>query len=197
MTRQVWLGACALLLCAAGPPGTDPDWPCVQRLVPVVTAGSLWSGHTDAGDWRADPAIAEVVAAIAPRNRPVETGSARLEAYIATVPPADRPAKLAQVFTGLVDQTNFQRTQAIERLRAVARRQRVMTEGTSRVTAELRALTPDTPAATREELVSRRTLMIREYEEVGRIIQYSCEVPVQLESRLGQFLQVLQRGLPD
>ena len=197
MIGRVWLGACALLLCAAGPPGADPDWPCVQRLVPVVTAGSLWSGHAVSGDWRADPAIADVVAAVAPRNRPVEAGSARLEAYVATVPPAERPARLAQVFTGLVDQTNAQRTQAIERLRAVARRQRAMTDATSRITAELRALPPDTPAATREELAGRRTLMIREYEEVERVIRYSCEVPVQLESRLGQFLQVLQRGLPD
>lgn len=185
------------MLAAVGPPPADPDWPCVQRLVPVVTAGSLWAGHTAAGDWRADPAIADVVAAVAPRNRPAEAGLSRLEAYIPTVPLADRPAKLAQVFAGLVDQTNIQRTQAIERLRAVARRQRVMTEGTSRVTAELRALPPDTAAATREELVSRRTLMIREYEEVERIVRYSCEIPVQLESRLGQFLQVLQRGLPD
>ena len=197
MTKRFLLGACALLLGAAGPaPGADPDWPCVQRLVLTVTLGSLWSGPPPSGDWRQDPAVAALVAAVAPRNRPVEAGTTKLEAFIATVPLPERPAKLALVSAGLVDETNAQRTQAIERLRDVARRQRGLTEATTRVTAELRAAPKDAPAGMREEIVGRRAMMIREYEEVGRVIGYSCEVPVLLESRLGQFLQALQRGLP-
>lgn len=197
MNKLVWLSACALLLGAAGPPGADADWPCVQRLVPSVTLGSLWSGPAPIGDWKADPAVAEVVGAVAPRNRAAEAGFAKLEAYVATIPAPERGPRLALAAAGLVDETNAQRIQAIERLRAVSRRQRAMTEATSRVTAELRAMPRDAPPAAREELMQRRTLMIREYEEVERIIRYSCEVPVQLESRLGQFLQVLQRNLPD
>lgn len=197
MTKRFVLGACTLLLCAAGPAsGADPDWPCVQRLVPNVTLGSLWGGPPPSGDWRQDPAVATIVTAVVPRNRPVESGTAKLEAFVATVPLPERPAKLALVSAGLVDETNVQRTQAIERLRDVARRQRGLTEATTRVTAELRAAPKDAPAGTREEIVGRRAMMIREYEEVGRVIGYSCEVPVLLESRLGQFLQVLQRGLP-
>lgn len=197
MTRQAWLCACALLLCAAGPPVADPDWPCVQRLVPSVTAGTFWSGHAATGNWRADPDIAKVVADVAPRGRPIEAGVARLNAYAAAVPPAERAAKLPLVFAGIVDRTNEQRSQVIDRIREVARRQRALTDIVSRITAEQRALPPSAPAADREEITNRRQLLIREYEEVGRTIRYSCEVPVQLEARLGQFAQVLQHALPN
>ena len=120
---------------------------------------------------------------------------ARLDAYAATVPTAGRPAALSLLFAGLVDETNRQRAEVIERLRGVARRQRSLTEITGRVSAELRALPPDAPAAVREEVVQRRTFLIREYEEIERTIRYACEVPGALEARLGSFAQALQRNL--
>lgn len=194
--RAAGLGLLALALGAAGPPA-DPDWPCVQRLVPNLTAGTLWGGHDAAGDWRADPQVAAVVAVVAPRGVSAQNGAARLGQFVTTVPPTDRAARLAMVFTGLVDETNQQRAQVIDRLRAIARRQRALTERTSRATAELRALPADAPQEQREEVVSRRAFLIREYEDIERTIRYACEVPVQMEAKLGTLAQALQRGLAD
>lgn len=193
--RRLLAGVAALAVGAAGPPPADPDWPCVQRLVPTLTAGTIWAGSGAAGDWRADPQVAAVVAEAAPRGRPVPGAVARLDAYAATLPAAGRPAALGLVFTGLVDETNRQRADVIERLRGIGRRQRSLTEITDRVTAELRALPADAPAAVREEVVQRRTFLIREYEEIGRTIRYACEVPGALEARLGSFAQALQKDL--
>ena len=192
--RALLLGMSALALGAAGPPG-DPDWPCVQRLVPTLTASTLWGGHDAAGDWRADPRVAAVVAAVVPRGVSAQAGAAWLDQFVATVPAPERPAVLAQVFAGLVDETNVQRAQVIDRLRGIARRQRMLTEMTSRITAELRALPADTPAPQREEIAARRALLIREYEEIERTIRYACEAPVQMEAKLGTLAQALQRGL--
>lgn len=194
--KRVLVGVAALALGAAGPPAADPDWPCVQRLVPTLTAGTLWPGHETAGDWRADPQVAAAVSDAAPRIKPVPQAVARLDAYAAAVPAADRPAALSLLFTGLVDETNRQRADVIERLRGIGRRQRALTEITGRVSDELRALPPDAPAAAREEIVQRRGFLIREYEEIGRTIRYACEVPSALEARLGSFAQALQRDLP-
>ena len=193
-SRVMLLGVFALAIGAAGPPA-DPDWPCMQRLVPTLTASTLWGGHDAAGDWRADPAVAAVVAAVAPRGVSAADGTARLDQFVATVPAADRPAVSAQVFAGLVDETNVQRSQVIDRLRDIARRQRTLTELTSRVTVDLRALPADAPAAQREEIVSRRGFLIREYEQIERTIRYACEAPVQMEQKLGVLAQALQRGL--
>ena len=193
-SRVMLLGVFALAIGAAGPPA-DPDWPCMQRLVPTLTASTLWGGHDAAGDWRADPAVAAVVAAVAPRGVSAADGAARLDQFVATMPAADRPAVSAQVFAGLVDETNVQRSQIIDRLRDIARRQRTLTELTSRVTVDLRALPADAPAAQREEIVSRRGFLIREYEQIERTIRYACEAPVQMEQKLGALAQALQRGL--
>lgn len=193
---RAMLGVSVLALGAAGP-RNDPDWPCVQRLVPTLTASTLWGGHDAAGDWRADPKVAAVVAAVAPRGVSAQDGAARLDQFIGAVPAPDRPAVSAQVFAGLVDETNAQRAQVIDRLRGIAQRQRTLTELTSRITAELRALPSDAPAAQREEIISRRGFLIREYEQIERTIRYACETPVQMEAKLGALAQVLQRGLGD
>ncbi len=194
--RLAALGLTALALCAAGPP-VDPDWPCMQRLVPTLSAASLWPGDPAAGDWRADPRVAAAVAAASPRAVPAQDAAAQLNAFVATVPPPDRPKVLAQVFAGLVDEVNAQRADIIERLRSIARRQRAVAETTSSVTAELRALPPDAPDARRDEVISRRAALIREYDATERTIRYACEAPVQMEARLGTLAQTLQQGLAD
>ena len=46
------LAGTALLASAAignGQPRPDPDWPCVQRKVPTISAGAVWSGPDPAG----------------------------------------------------------------------------------------------------------------------------------------------------
>lgn len=193
MARWMLLGFAMVSLGAAGPPPADPDWPCVQRLVPTVTATTLWSGHEAPGDWRADPRVAATVMATAPRGVSTQAATARIKQFVATLPVADRTVVLSQVFAGLVDETNVQRSQIFDRLRGISRRQRMMTELTSRITAELRALPADAPAPQREEIVERRALLIREYEEIERTIRYACEVPVQMETKLGALAQLLQQ----
>ena len=190
------LGLSTLVLGAAGPPA-DPDWPCVQRLVPTLTTSTIWGGHEASGDWRADARVAAVVAAVAPRGVSAQDGVTRLDRFVATVPPPDRPVVLAQVFAGLVDETNTERAQVIERLHDIARRQRSITEMTSRITGELRALPADAPAAQSKEIIGRRGFLIREYEAIERTIRYACEAPVQMEAKLGTLAQALQRGLAD
>jgi hypothetical protein len=190
MRARTALLACAVATSAAAP--ADPDWPCVQRLVPSLTAGTFWPAPAATSDWRADPRVAALVQDVTARGRSTEAGVAMLEQFVATRP---GPDVSAQVFAGLVEQINAVRGQAIERLRSINRRQRALADATSRAGAELQRLPADAPAAQRGEIVSRRALMLREYEEVQRTIRYSCEIPVDLEARLGRFAQVLQRGL--
>ena len=91
---------------------------------------------------------------VAPRAVTQDSAVDQLQAFAAAVPAADRPATLALVFSGLVDETNAQRSQVIERLREVDRRQRDLTQTAARVTQELRALPPDAPAAQRDEVTT-------------------------------------------
>ncbi len=189
------LAAVALLAAAAGPPPPDPDWPCVQRLVPTLTAGTFWPTPIPNADWRDDPQIASLVASVAPRSEPVEQGVERLQTFAAALAPSDRQATLGRVFAGLVEQTNAERNQVIDRLRAIARRQRAIAETVGQVTAELRALPADAPSGQRAEITNRRAFLIRDYDSVERTIRYACEAPVELGARLGAFARVLQGSL--
>ncbi len=182
---------CLLLLLAgpvrAAPPVSDPDWPCVQRFVPTLSAESYWNGPPPAGDWRADPRIAAVVAAAAPRTVPQEEASGKVRAFAAELTGSDRAARMATLFAGLVDETNGQRDQVIGRLRALTRRQREIT----RIVESISTPGPDADPAVRDEAAQRRAFLVREFEETERTIRYACEVPVQLEARLGAFGRML------
>lgn len=191
--------ALAVWLLLAGPAAAqvvheDPDWPCVQRLVPVLGAAAYWGGPEPAEgtSWRADPAVAALVAAASPRGITEERGTALIEAYLAGLPAEARPAAAARVMEGLTEETNRERSAVIERLRALTRRQRGVGERASRLTAQMRALPPDAPE--RADLLGQRTLTIREFDEVERTLGFACEAPVALEARLGAYARALMEG---
>ncbi len=200
MIRTLPLAACLLgwvTAVAAAPARSDPDWPCVQRLVPVLTAGTYWSGPPvpDGAGWRQDKAVAGVVEAVSPRSVPASQGNAMLDAFAASLPPDARAASIAEAFTGLVDETNRQRGEVIERIKELARRQRAVGDLVARITGELSAIPDDATgeaAARREEIIQRRALVIRGFQETERTIRYACDVPVQLEARLGAYARTLQ-----
>ena len=46
----------------------------------------------------------------------------------------------------------------------------------------------------RPDLVTQRTLILREFDEVQRTIVYACEAPVEMEARLGSYARALTEG---
>lgn len=194
------MAAALPIVAAAAEPGAQPDWPCVQRLVPELTAGTLWSGPppTAGADWRADPRIANLVAAVANRNLPVEDGEAKLTAFADNLPADQRRAALPELFAGLVDAINGERHDVIVRLEELGRRQKSMAALVDKVTDELRAVPADATgadAAKREEIEQRRNFLIRGYQQAQRTIQYACQVPADLEARLGRYARTLAAKL--
>ena len=189
----------ALWLLLVGPAAAqiqheDPDWPCVQRLVPTLGAAAYWGGPEPAEGtgWRDDPAIAALVAAAAPRSVDVERGTALLQEYLAAQPPEARPAAAARAMEGLTAAVNEQRGVIVERLRNLTRRQRSVADRVSDTSARLRAVPQNAPQ--RPDLVTQQTLVLREFDEVQRTIVYACEAPVELEARLGSYARALTEG---
>lgn len=185
----------ALAAAQRGGPPADPDWPCIQRLVPTLSGGAYWPGHDAPAEWRSDPRAAALVAEVTARNVTAERGAERIAAFAQGVPPNERASVLTAVMAGLVEETNAQRGAVIDRLRALTRRQRGVGEVIARVTAEQRALPPDADPARREEVAQRLAFVIREFEEAERTLRYACEAPVALEGRLGTYARALQRAL--
>ncbi|MBV9118658.1 MAG: hypothetical protein JOY63_14985 [Acetobacteraceae bacterium] len=187
-------GALSLLLVAAAP-ARNPDWPCAQRLVPVLSFGQFWAGPAPAADWRSDPQIAELVRAVAPRSVALDTAVAKLRAFSDALPETERPAKLPMTFAGLVDETSQQREEIIDRIKSLGRRQRDVEGVVAKLNTEL-AEQPDADAAGRADATRQRDLVIRMFQDTQRTLRYACEIPTALEARLGRFAEALQAALP-
>ena len=203
MRRALLLAAALLPLSAAAAgaaaPGGDPDWPCEQVLVPTLSAGMLWSGPAvdQAGDWHADPEVTALVQRIAPSDVPVDQGKNAIEAFAKTLP-ADRARRLTLVFAGLLDETNRQRSEMIERIKDLGQRQRNLARLIDRLTAEINGAPPEAPgetSAAQADLQQRWTFTSRTYAEVQHTMRYACDAPRALDTRLGVYARTLEAAL--
>ena len=179
---------------SAPPRAEDPDWPCQQRLVPKLTAAAYWNGPAleGLGDWRADPAVADLIRRLAPRRVSTQEGLSEIGAFVRKRS-NDRPRGLALVFRGLLEETDRERAGLIEELKEIGRRQRELADLVARLAAELSAIPPDAPAK-RIDLQQRHDFTARNFEEIQRTIRYACETPVELDARLGAWARVLQEA---
>ena len=183
---------------SAPPRAEDPDWPCQQRLVPKLTAAAYWNGPAleGLGDWRADPAVADLIRRLAPRRVSTQEGLSEIGAFVRTVS-NDRPRRLALVFRGLLEETDRERAGLIEELKEIGRRQHDLANLVARLATELSAIPPDAggdAAAKRIDLQQRHDFTARNFEEIQRTIRYACETPVELDARLGAWARALQEA---
>jgi hypothetical protein len=195
----------ALLACllppatGAAPRGADPTWPCQQPLVPALSAGAMWSGPSldGIGDWHDAPAAAALVARITPRGVPAADGTAAIVDFTAHLE-GDRTRLIALAFVGLLEESNRQRGEVIDRIKSLAERQRNLADLIAHLGAELDAMpatVEGTATAERTELSERLTFTTRAYTELQRTMRYACDVPVQIDARLGAYARALQAGL--
>ena len=197
----ILLGALTCLVsfaAGAAPRNVDPNWPCQQALVPEIAAATVWSGPPveGIGDWHAEPAVAALVERAAPRGVSTADGEVAIGDFTRSLG-GDRNRLITLAFTGLLDETNRQRTEVIQRIKGLAERQRNLADIVARLTAEVDAMPEPKgePSPERAELIQRWTFSSRAYTEVQRTMRYACEIPGQLDGRLGAYARALQAGL--
>jgi hypothetical protein len=181
--------------------GVDPDWPCVQRLVPTLSAATFWSGPDPAsvGDWTAEPKVAALVRQISPRRVTTEAGESAIGAFADAIGSAeDRQRLLTLAFAGLLQETNRERADLIARIKSLGQRQNELADIASKATAELGSIPTDAvgdAAARRDDLQQRIAFVTRAYDGGRQTLRYVCDAPVQLEARLGRYARSLQSHL--
>lgn len=184
---------------AAGAAGTEVDWPCVQRLVPQVSAGMVWAGPPldEVSDWRSDAEIEELATELADRRVPLEEAQSRVETFAEGLGD-DKDRRLTMLFTGILDRVNAERNTVINGIKRYAHRQQELASRIESTLAELDDL-PDngTPEqeARRRELSERNIWDTRIYEERERSLSYICETPVMLEQRVFALGRTIQNFL--
>jgi hypothetical protein len=143
--------------------------------------------------------VVELVRQISPRSVTAAQGEAAILAFVEALGAGENKQRLLTlVFEGLLEETNRARSEVIARLDELGHRQREMASIASRAGEELRAVPADATgedAARRADLEQRFTFVTRAFESTQRTMRYACEVPVQLEARLGRYARFLQTRL--
>ncbi len=167
----------------------DPDWPCVQRLVPEVSAGMVWAGPTvdELGqDWSGDPEIRALAESITARRTSLDQAKAELAEFAANLG-TDKDDRLTLLFAGLLHGINQERGSIIDGIRRYSRGQASLAERIQRREDEIAALPDGGGEATdsqRKALLQQQHWDGRVFDERSRSLSYLCEQPVLLEQRL-------------
>jgi hypothetical protein len=165
-----------------------PDWPCVQAKVPEVSIAAVWEGPPiDAiGEtWKNDAKVKELVAKLAARRTPLEDAQKAAEDFIAASGAA-KAEKAKLLFAGLFQELNQQRTEVMDGIDRIAKKEKELADeirGDRAALSEAQdAATPDQQKIT--DLTGRLEWGTRIYEDRRKTIRYVCEVPTAIERRL-------------
>ena len=165
-----------------------PDWPCVQAKVPDISIAAVWDGppvEPAQNSWQNDPTIRDLVARLAARRISTEEAQKSIADFL-TGAGTTKADKGVQLFAGLFETLNRQRTDVMNGLERLQRSQRELAD---RIKADVSALhelqdksQPD--QAKIEELGARIEWSTRIFEDRRKSVRYACEVPVIIERRL-------------
>lgn len=178
-------GLLVLSLPAGAASSEDPNWPCVQRKVPEVSAGMVWAGpplEELQDDWRRDPEVSALAAKVTERRTDIDTAKADIAGFAAGLS-NDRNQRLTLLFAGALDSINRERASIISGIGRFTRKQRQLADRIGSLSAELHSL-PSEEAVRKAELEEQLLWDTRIYEDREKSLVYVCEQPVLLEQRI-------------
>jgi hypothetical protein len=188
MWRSTLLLAALLLFAAplapaAAATGEDPDWPCIQRLVPKIAPAVIWPGPPiEQVNGPANPRIDELAGELSARRVPIEEARAQIEAFAASLDDAQKSEQLPKLFVRTLEIINYDRSSIIEGIKEYARGQRALAQSINEKNERLIDL-PKDQVLERDALVAERDWDVRIYDDRARSLTYLCEQPVLLDQR--------------
>jgi hypothetical protein len=176
-----------------------PDWPCAQAKVPEISLAAVWAGPPldDASDkWKGDAKVSALVSKLAARRIPIEEAQKDITEFL-TGSTTEKTTTGKLLFAGLFDTLNAQRSQVMNGLERVMRKQREAADKIRSDTVALQALQdatpPDQPKV--DELGNQLTWETRIFEDRRRVVKFVCEVPTAIDQRLFALGRAIQQEM--
>ena len=179
----------------------DPTWPCIQRKVPNLSIGQMWSGPivaTDSEEFVNDLALERLAAALAVRRTSMEEAENLIDDF-AAASGEEKDERLSRLFAVVFDRINAERGQLISGIARYAGRQSGLAERIGALNEEVVALEAKADKTNdewdkMEELADKVEWDTRIFDERAQSLTYVCETPVILEKRAFAIAQmVMQR----
>ncbi|GHC15544.1 hypothetical protein [Aidingimonas halophila] len=178
-----------------------PDWPCVQRLVPELSWGSLWTGPSLDDleqDWWDDDDVGQVVRFATDRKTDSDEALARVQEFVDSVADdEDRDERLTLLFAGLFDRIDSERSRVIERIRGAARGQVERLERVSDVVDRLEEArsSEESNQAEIQRLEKELQMEQRIFQKRQQALPSMCEKPYLLEEDLGRMVRIIRNAM--
>lgn len=199
-----WAGAAGLALAmglaapaeaqraAAGP----PDWPCIQRLIPELHWGAIWTGPSidDLDEnWWDDPERGSIVRFSTARTTPERDAVERVREF-AESREGDKESQLTLLFAGLFDRISRERTRTIEAILRYSRGQVGRLERIGELVDELEELRADEAENARriEEVEHELHWEQRVFMDRQASLRALCDQPYALEERLSRLVRAIR-----
>jgi hypothetical protein len=176
-----------------------PDWPCVQPKVAELSAASMWDGPSIAGvgsSWQDDPKTKDLVELIAARRTSMDAAQKAIAEFITGA--ADEKQKRAKdVFAGVFDTLSAQRSEVMDGLERVSRKETDLAAKIESDVNNLHALEdkPDADQSKIKALASEIEWSTRIFEDRRKTIRYVCEVPTTIEQRIFALARAIRQTL--
>jgi hypothetical protein len=196
--RALAIGAALLGGEAAAQQPQDPDWPCVQRLVPKLEPGQMWSGPPLAVVVRPSVELQEAARRLIDLKATPEALAATVAAFAALQPEANRASALGDLFWLSLDWLNDERDVVIRGVKRFSVGQRALADRIVAETRELEKLQQASAAdaALAEQLQAARLWDTRIYTDRQKSLTLVCDQPVALEQRAFALARLIQEQLP-
>jgi hypothetical protein len=160
----------------------DPDWPCIQRLVPRISAAQVWAGpEPDPAAWQGDIEVSRLASKLAARRTPLDEAETLIETFVEAQPSETVNVKLTALFGRTLQVINQDRASLVAGIKRFAARQRSLAERIRETRAKLKEA--DEPAPDEADLRELLTWDLRIFDEREKSMTYLCEQPVLLEQR--------------
>jgi hypothetical protein len=197
--RALCIGA-GLAFCAGSQTtfAQDTDWPCVQRLMPKLEPGLVWSGPALEPVAQPRPELQVAARRLIDVKLPPEAVTADVKSFAEQQPEAERPKALAQLFALSFDWLNDERGRVLRGIHRYAAGQKKLAD---RIVEETRTLeklqaAPAPNDAAIVDVRSARDWDLRIYADRQKSLSLICEQPVELEQRAFALARIIQDQLP-
>jgi hypothetical protein len=182
----------------------NPDWPCVQRKVAMLSSAQMWDGADvdDLTQWRDNEQITKLIAVLASRRVPIEQAAAAIAQFAAAQSPDQRDDALKLLFAGLLSAVNNDRAVVMSGIERFQRRQKARAAEIERQGAALRQLreraaNDDKARAELAAAQEQYNWDARVFTERQQSLPLACEVPVLIEQRLFELGREIRARMKD
>ena len=199
LTAMTVLALAASIAAALAADPRYPDWPCTQAKVPEISLTAVWAGPAlddVESKWKDDAKIGALVSKLSARKTTMDEAEKSVKEFLAASA-ADKANNAKLLFAGLFDTLNAQRSQVMNGLERVSRKQREAADRIRDETLELQALQGATQRdeARVDALSNDLIWKTRIFEDRSKVVRFVCEVPTNIDQRLFALGRVIQQEM--